>query len=209
MNNNMKYAVVGLLIGGLVVWGLMANRASVGSNGMMGWGSQNVAQNSGTIDAHFIEQMIPHHEDAITMAKLAQTKAKRAEVKQLATNIIDSQTKEITMMKEWYSNWFGIEVSTGTNVMNRHGMTDSSKQNSMHMGMMGDETDMKSLEDAADFDKAFVSEMIPHHQMAVMMANMLRSSTQREEMQKLADDIMTAQTNEIDQMRGWLKAWGY
>ena len=49
--------------------------------------------------------------------------------------------------------------------------------------------------------------MIPHHQMAVMMASMLEDGTTRSEMKKLADDIITAQTDEIDQMRGWLKEW--
>ena len=49
--------------------------------------------------------------------------------------------------------------------------------------------------------------MIPHHQMAVMMANMLASSTNRPEMKKLAQDIIIAQTKEINQMREWYKAW--
>ena len=77
----------------------------------------------------------------------------------------------------------------------------------MHMGMMGNETDVKRLEQAADFDKAFIEEMIPHHQMAVMMASMLKQGTQRPEMRQLADDIISAQTREIDQMRQWYDAW--
>ena len=79
----------------------------------------------------------------------------------------------------------------------------------MHMGMMGDESDMASLEQADDFDKTFVEEMIPHHQMAVMMATMLKNGTTRPEMKKLAEDIISAQTKEIDQMRSWYKIWGY
>lgn len=49
--------------------------------------------------------------------------------------------------------------------------------------------------------------MIPHHQMAVMMASMLKGGTNRSEMRQLADDIITSQTNEIDKMREWLKKW--
>jgi Uncharacterized protein conserved in bacteria len=56
--------------------------------------NQSMMSRSNTLDAHFIEQMTPHHEDAITMAKLAQTKAQHPEIKQLANNIIDSQGKE-------------------------------------------------------------------------------------------------------------------
>jgi uncharacterized protein (DUF305 family) len=49
--------------------------------------------------------------------------------------------------------------------------------------------------------------MIPHHQMAVMMAQMLQITTQRDDMKSLAHDIIDAQTAEIEQMRGWHKAW--
>lgn len=162
-------------------------------------------QNSDSLDAHFIEQMIPHHEDAITMAKLAQTKANRPEVQELARNIIDSQGKEITQMKSWYREWFGKELPTGSQVMNIHGMM--SNRSGMHMGMMGDVSDLQKLELSADFDKDFIEQMIPHHQMAVMMASMLKGGTQRPEMKKLVDDIITTQTKEIEQMREWLKSW--
>lgn len=205
MNNKMKYGLVGLLIGGVAVWGLMSTFASPSINGIMGLSVNSSAQNSDVLDAHFIEQMVPHHEDAITMAKLAQTKAKRTEVKQLAQNIIDSQSVEINQMKDWYKNWFGKDLPTGEEVMDMHGMM--SNKSGMHMGIRGDESDISRLENAEDFDVAFVEHMIPHHQMAVMMASMLKNGTKRSEMKKLADDIISAQTKEIDQMRSWLQDW--
>lgn len=205
MNNKMKYGLVGLLIGGVIVWGIMISVVNTPTNGMMGLGTKNTTQSSDTLDAHFIEQMIPHHEDAIKMARLAQAKAQREEVKQMAQDIIDSQGKEIDQMKTWYKDWFGRELPSGDEVMNQHGMMENNS--GMHMGIRGDESDMAKLEQAADFDVAFVEHMIPHHQMAVMMASMLKEGTQRPEMKKLADDIVTAQTKEIDQMREWLKSW--
>jgi len=78
----------------------------------------------------------------------------------------------------------------------------------LHMGMMGDQSDLDSLESAEDFDKAFIEEMIPHHQMAVMMAEMLKGGSNRNEMIKLAEDIIAAQKSEIKQMRTWLQEWG-
>ncbi|HMS22558.1 MAG TPA: DUF305 domain-containing protein [Candidatus Levybacteria bacterium] len=210
-NDKFKYGLGGILIGTILVWlttMTIVNSNNVGMMEMMGYRNGNqtgVMQNSNSIDAHFIEQMIPHHEDAITMAKLAQTKAQRPEVKELANNIIDSQGKEINQMKDWYKTWFGKEVPQDNQVMNQHGMMGTS--NSTHMGMMGDASDMTNLEKSTDFDRAFVEEMIPHHQMAVMMASMLKNGTERPEMKKLADDIIAAQTKEIDQMRQWLKNW--
>lgn len=212
-NDSLVYGLVGIVVGGALVWFMLGSptRNLASRAGMMGLRDQDDAENiysgqmmAGNIDAHFIEQMIPHHEDAITMAKLAQTKAKRPEVKQLANSIIESQGKEITQMKSWYQDWYGRELPTGDQVMNQHSMMGN---NGMHMGVRGDQSDMTNLEQAADFDTEFVREMIPHHQMAVMMTSMLKNGTNRLEMQKLADDIIIAQTSEIELMRGWLIEW--
>lgn len=211
-NESIYHILIGTVIGGIIVWiaatsGLLSFDAT--GQGMMRFGAENksTSQATDTINAHFIEQMIPHHEDAITMAQLAQTKAKRPEVKKLADAIISSQSKEISEMKSWYKEWFGRELPTGDDVMNVHGMMGSGAQNSSHMGMMGDASDMEKLEQSDDFDREFVEEMIPHHQMAVMMASMLRDGTVRPEMKQLADDIITAQSDEITLMRGWLRTW--
>lgn len=208
-NNTFIYGLVGVLVGAILVWSLMLTTINTNNYGMMrmmGFGNitRGTGGNNSIIDIHFIEQMIPHHEDAITMSKLALTKAKRPEVKELAQNIIDSQSREIDQMKSWYKEWYGRELPTGDTVMNQHGMMGGS---SMHMGMMGNDSDISRLEEASDFDTAFVQEMIPHHQMAVMMASMLKNGTQRSEMKQLADDIITTQTEEIDLMRSWLSEW--
>ncbi|MBY0472865.1 DUF305 domain-containing protein, partial [Patescibacteria group bacterium] len=64
-----------------------------------------------------------------------------------------------------------------------------------------------ALENASDFDKAFIEEMIPHHQLAIMMAQMLRAGTNRPEMQQLAENIITSQSQEIQEMQSWYKQW--
>src|SRR3989344_815843 len=131
---------------------------------IMPWGGRTMGSQ---IDSHFIEQMIPHHEDAITMANLALTRAEHPEIKILADNIIKAQSEEIDQMKEWYQSWFGNDVSNISSSMGQGmGMM-------MNGGMMGNETDTKTLENAKPFDKEFIEQMIPHHQMAVMMAQML------------------------------------
>lgn len=170
---------------------------------MMPWGERVMYRDSmmgnnqmrGGIDAHFIEQMIVHHEDAITMANLALTRAERPEIKTLANNIIKEQTKEINQMKQWYKSWFGKEVPE-----NGMGMM-------MDGGIMDDSTDITALKIAKPFDKEFIEQMIRHHQMAVMMAQMLLRSTNRPEMKQLAENIISAQTKEINQMRKWYSAW--
>lgn len=59
-----------------------------------------------------------------------------------------------------------------------------------------------------EFDRAFVEMMIVHHEGAVEMAKLIESSTKRDELRRLGQAIITAQTEEIAQMRKWLKDWG-
>ena len=54
-------------------------------------------------DAMFIDMMTPHHQGAIQMAQEALGKAEHQEIKTLAQQIIDEQTKEIEQMKQWKS----------------------------------------------------------------------------------------------------------
>ena len=58
-----------------------------------------------------------------------------------------------------------------------------------------------------DFDKAFISEMIVHHEGAVALANLAKQYAKHDEIKKMADDIISAQTREIDVMRQWNKDW--
>jgi uncharacterized protein (DUF305 family) len=99
-------------------------------------------------------------------------------------------------MRYWYERWYGIEVPK-QDTANR--MTS----------MMHNANGMDKLRGVVDFDKAFLEEMIPHHQMAVMMASMLDNATNRQEMKTLAKDIIAAQSKEIDAMRNWQTQWGY
>ena len=104
-------------------------------------------------------------------------------------------------MAEWYRKWFGKDVSLIQRAF-AHGMDMM-----IHGGMMGDASDLERLTVAEPFDKAFIEEMIPHHQMAVMMAQMLLRSANRPEMKQLAENIISAQTKEINDMRGWYQSW--
>lgn len=180
------YGTVGLLVGVIIAAFSASYAVNNHYTGMMG-----------NIDKRFIEEMIPHHESAIAMAKIAQQKSTKPEIKTLANNIIASQSAEISTMSQWYKDWYGA------------GVPEQSGQTMMGGSMMSSQTDMDNLNSATDFDKSFLEQMIPHHQTAVMMANMLEQGTNRPEMKKLADDIKTAQTKEIQQMQQWQKDWGY
>lgn len=60
-----------------------------------------------------------------------------------------------------------------------------------------------------NFDKAFLTLMIPHHQDAINMANDALKNAKHAELRELAKSIISAQQSEIDMMNQWLKDWGY
>lgn len=188
-SNTLVIGIVTLIVGlgiGYTLWGGTATRPGTH---MMADGTM-MGQN---IDQHFIVQMIPHHDGAIEMAKIALERSKRKEVLSLAQGIIEAQQKEIDDMRSWYQSWFGSAPPQG-------GM-------GMHMeGMEGDTSVLANVA-PADFDREFLEQMIPHHEMAIMMAQMLQSSTERSEMKVLADNIISSQSREIEMMRNWLKSW--
>lgn len=57
------------------------------------------------------------------------------------------------------------------------------------------------------FDKAFLAEMIVHHEGAVEMAQAALKSANHAEIKAMANDIISAQTREISQMKQWQQAW--
>ncbi len=197
MNNNILYGVAGLLVG--IIIGIFIAPPVMLPNGSMGmvWGDNGNSSMSETIDRHFIEEMIPHHNGAIAMAELALERSKRPDILSLAEGIIEAQTRENSEMRTWYEDWFGTQVPiestpSGMGMMDRGGMY-----------MISAEGDLEELRSAEDFDLEFIRQMIPHHEMAIMMARMLAAGSGREEMQKLADQIITSQSREIDMMRSW------
>ena len=57
--------------------------------------------------AAFIEAMIPHHQMAVTAARLAQQRTSHTEISDLAIAILDAQQREIGQMQAWRLQWYG------------------------------------------------------------------------------------------------------
>ena len=225
------YSLVGLLSSGAITGFVLINSEQVQSLPPSGNPQQ---PRSVRVDQHFIEMMIPHHQDAIAMADLAFSRAKSPEVKKLALAIKKEQTREIQEMRTWYKQWFGKEVPphsmndmgmmgdhhnqgqrTGSGMMGQGQCMMGQGQGMMGQGMMGQgmmgqgqgmmsmKTDLDALKKAPDFDKEFVRQMIPHHQMGVMMAKMASECASHPEIRTLAQSMIASQSAEIAQMQGW------
>jgi uncharacterized protein (DUF305 family) len=148
-------------------------------------------------DLRFIDSMVFHHQGAVNMAEEALTKSQRSEMKKLAQDIIAAQKQEIEQLKQWRINWYPNAARTpmAWNPEMGHMMAMSEDmEQSMMMSMDLGQAD-------ADFDLRFIDAMIPHHEGALVMAKDASSKTNRPEIEKLSQDILTSQQKEIDQMK--------
>lgn len=151
-------------------------------------------------DRMFLANMIAHHQGAVDMANLALTNASHQEVKDLAKAIVSTQTTEITDMTAWQKAW-GYPASSGE-MLEDHSSMGMMDANAEMMNELNGKT-------GGAFDKAFLEQMIMHHQSAINMAATGKTNAQHQEVKDLTVAIVTAQTKEIKQMKQWQNDWGY
>src|SRR5215213_8205292 len=168
-------------------------------HGSMGMGAgdmarQMVMENGKYSDERFIDAMVPHHQGAIAMAEVAQKNAEHDEIKELSENIVSTQQAEIEELKAIKKEEFGT-----SNVP-----MEMSQEQMQGMGMM---MGPQQLANREPFDKAFIDAMIPHHQSAIEMAKVAYEKSKNPRIKELAENIMSGQQAEIEQMKRWREQW--
>lgn len=103
------YGLVGFFIGGFIV-SVAATTFDKPANDTSGMSMNEMtatlqAKTGDDYDKAFIESMIIHHQSAVDMAKLSESRARHDEIKQLSTEIISAQEKEIAQMEQWTTDW--------------------------------------------------------------------------------------------------------
>jgi uncharacterized protein (DUF305 family) len=165
-------------------------------------------------DVMFSQMMIPHHEDAIEMAKLAQTRSDNPDVKALAAQIQAAQQPEIEQMRGWLASWGvpNMPAGRGPDGMGPNGRgpdgTVPGGPPAGRPGGMMSSGDMARLEglSGTEFDREFLTMMTAHHRTAITMAQAVQANGRHEPTQTLAANIIRSQTEEINQMAELLKS---
>ncbi|MEU6202126.1 DUF305 domain-containing protein [Micromonospora musae] len=141
------------------------------------------------LDVWFVRMMIPHHAQALEMARLAPDRAADPGVRAIADRIRASQDPEIGLMRAWLQNR-GLSADVAGH---DHGTM---------RGMQTPEA-MRQLTDArgADFDRLFVKMMTEHHEGAIEMATNLLTVGADQQLNEFANSVATEQTVEIGRMR--------
>ncbi|KOX16111.1 DUF305 domain-containing protein [Nocardiopsis sp. NRRL B-16309] len=151
--------------------------------------SEGTADGFNDADVAFAQEMIPHHEQAVEMADLAESRAGDG-VRDLAEEIAEAQGPEIERMTGLLESWGESPAPD----MEGAGHSDMP-------GMMSDE-EMAELEAAEgeEFDTLFLEMMILHHEGAVTMAETEIAEGVDPQAQDLAEDIFQVQHAEIERM---------
>lgn len=143
-------------------------------------------KNLGINEIMFAQGMIPHHQQAIEISNIALKQSKNSSVRKLASQILKAQKPEINQMKYWLTA--KVAPMDMGHDMGMSGMLSETRV-----------ADLRKLT-GNQFDTAFLKAMIEHHQGALEMLPMLRSS-KNSEVKNLAKSISAAQSSEISQMR--------
>lgn len=159
-------------------------------------------------DVSFTQNMIVHHQGAISMAQMATTQASTQPVKDLAHRIAAAQGPEITEMTSWLEAW-SEATSSSDSMPGMDHSTSSGPMGSDSMAMMTDEQ-MNQLQAATgtDFDRMFLQMMTTHHQGAIEMAKTEQANGSNPQAIALAKSIESSQTAEVTEMSQMLRSLG-
>ena len=147
-------------------------------------------------DVAFVQNMIPHHQQALEMTAMVDAQTASKQLPQLAERIEVSQTDEIAQLE----NWLAERGETLPGGHAHHG-------GELMPGMLT-EDELAQLEAAQGrrFDRLFLHYMIRHHEGAVVMVGELLAgdSGQESEVFQLAQHIESDQLVEISRMKRML-----
>lgn len=165
-------------------------------------------------DVVFMQNMIPHHAQAVELANLVEGRSSTKELVDIASRIKSSQSDEIAFMRDWLTQ--RGEKAPGANTDHAghgsahagHGGHVMTEEMMLRMGMASaDQLAQLAASKGVAFDKLFYELMIRHHEGAVTMVEDLQSqpgSAYDPVLFDFTNDIVNDQTKEISQMNALL-----
>lgn len=157
-------------------------------------------------DVAFLQGMIAHHAQAITMGVLAPKRTKDGPINSLAERIVVSQRDEIKQMRQWLLD-HGAEAP---NPLARGAKAQAQHHDHALMPGMLTAAELAALERATGpaFERLFLESMIKHHEGAITMVDTLFATPgggQDLMIYRIASDVEADQRAEIARMRALLK----
>jgi uncharacterized protein (DUF305 family) len=171
-----------------------------------GCSSDLVAEDSNSwnkADQKFVQEMIPHHEQAVVMSEMVADVKVSGETAALAAEIISAQASEIELMQGFLSEW-GVKYDSNSDPHAGHMMSGDESY-----GMMTDK-ELAELENSkgSDFEKMWLTMMLTHHKGAIKMAENVIADGKNSRVKTLAETIIGAQQKEIELINSLLADLG-
>ena len=203
-----------LILGSLVLFGACASGTPAAKRPLTP--AQMAALDGGippytAADVSFMQGMIGHHAQGVTMSSFAEANGASSEVKVLAGRISVAQTDEIAFMQSWLRTR-KKEVPSGNMEQMAHahhagmdmGAAQTGAASAMMPGMLTPaQMDTLKVAKGGAFDWYFLTFMIQHHRGAINMVDELMSakgSANDDDVFKFVSDVVADQSTEIDRM---------
>jgi uncharacterized protein (DUF305 family) len=145
-------------------------------------------------DVMFLQMMVPHHEQGITLARLAKEKATSGDIRTLAAAIESTQATELRAMAGWLRDWRQPPTAPADSHAAHGGMPQTSRT----------ELDVLRTATGTEFDRQFGNVMIAHQDDAIQLARMEISTGTNPDARHLAGLIDRSRTAQIDQLLTFL-----
>ena len=142
-------------------------------------------------DVVFLQNMVLHHTQAITMSQIARNQASAAQVKDLAARIEAEESPQIQQMNALLTEWaIPAPATTGGTAPTSGGVGQGQ---------------LPGLVSGAGFDRAFLEMMIVHHQDAVDLSQIELTQASNPATRDLAQLISSTDQAQISEMQTLLQ----
>ena len=154
---------------------------------------------AGSADVGFLQDMIIHHQQAVTMSFRTAEAATDPVVRSFAKEIISVQGYEIGLMEAWLGGWGYPRESGSATAMGWAGMAHPKQS----MPGMATEQEIEALDTAngLEVDDRFLRMMMAHHSGGVAMAEAYLERGDDTKVRELAGRILKNQRLEISEMQ--------
>jgi uncharacterized protein (DUF305 family) len=166
-------------------------------------GEHDMAGERVEFDQLYIDMMLPHHGSIVAMAQAALPRLQDERLREIAQNIIDTQSAEQEELRGYREQFYG---SADPAPMDDHTM-DMMMTAMPGMGSMDDmmlqmdaTAQVAAICAAEDADLGFIDLAIPHHEMAIVASEAALEQSTHSEIRDFAQRVIDAQSAEIEEL---------
>lgn len=155
-------------------------------------------------EAGFARDMSVHHAQAVEMAMMAWQKSSNPDIQEMAYNIATGQQAQIGIMQTWLQDWHLLPTGTRPRMAWMPDHTPLLPDGRMP-GMASDAelAQLRSLT-GTRFDVLFCQLMLRHHLGGIHMVEGLLSASHDKQVTDVAEQMKTAQQNDVTNLRNLL-----